>query len=343
MPGPETRKPSRCPRASWLITSEMLTRCFAQADVDRIAGATESRLPQTDALTDEAQMDAIAGAELIITGWGTRPVTPAMLDAAPDLGLMCHSAGSVKHLVNEAFAERGIRVCSAASALAVGVAEFAFGLMLVSMKAAWQFNDATRTGAWQRDQQAAWIREPYGATVGIVGASLVGREMIRLCRNLDLGALLLCDPYITAEEAGALGTVKVELDELMRRSDVVSLHTPATDETRNLINAANLSLLKDNAIFINTARGMCVDEGALIPELQSGRIMAFLDVTNPEPPEAGSPLYSLPNCILTPHIAGAVKENTHRQGRLVADQVEAFVGGGALPSEVDLAQLDHLA
>ena len=177
----------------------------------------------------------------------------------------------------------------------------------------------------------------------MIGASLVGREMLRLCRNLELGALLVFDPYISQEEAATLGAEKVELDDLMRRADVVSLHTPGIEACRGIVNAANLALLKDHAILINTARGMCVDEKALIAELTTGRLFACLDVTDPEPPEPDSPLFSAPNCILTPHIAGAIKENTLRQGALVADAIESFVAGRPLRHEVDLGQLHRLA
>jgi phosphoglycerate dehydrogenase-like enzyme len=256
---------------------------------------------------------------------------------------MCHSAGSIKHLINGSFKERGIRVCSAAAALAVGVAEFAFGMMLVSMKRAWDYRDATRRGEWDSSKSIDRVREPFGATVGVIGASLVGREMLRLCRGLDLGARLVYDPYISHDEAIALGAEKVELDELMRRSDVVSLHTPAIEACRCIINARNLALLKENAIVINTSRGMCIDEAALIAELRQGRLFACLDVTDPEPPAADSPLFSLPNCVLTPHIAGAIKENTFRQGALVANEIEAYVAGRPLLREVDLNQLHRLA
>jgi len=327
-----------------LVTREMQARCFAENDLRRIGAATALQTAEADENTDQGQLAAIAGADIAVTGWGCRPLTEAMLDAAPELKLVCHSAGSVRGLVGAAqFQARGIRVCSARSALAVGVAEFCLGMMLVSMKAVWQLHGATSNGAWDRDAVMDRVREPFGATVGIVGASHVGREFIRLCRNLGLAAILVYDPYVTADEARALGGEKVELDELMRRSDVVSLHTPATEACRHLINAQNLALLKDGAIFINTARGMCVDETALVAELETGRIVACLDVTDPEPPEPDSPLYRLPNCILTPHVAGAVKENTFRQGRLVADQVEAFVAGRPPPGEIDLTEFEHLA
>jgi len=332
------------PKTVILLTRAMQEQCFAPEDLDRIAVLTTLDRAREDAIDVAWQEDAIRGAAIAVTGWGSHPITDAMLDAAPGLELLCHSAGSVRWLVDpDAFVSRGIRLCSARRALAVGVAEFVFGLMLVSMKAVWRFHAETSQGRWAHDAVLDFVREPYGAVVGIVGASCVGREMIRLCKMLALDAILLYDPYVDSKEAEALGVVKVELDELMRRSDVISLHTPAIDETRHIINAGNLALMKDHAIFINTARGMNVDEEALIAKLKEGRILACLDVTDPEPPQPDSPLYTLPNCILTPHVAGAIKENTLRQGKLVADQIEAFLAGRPMPGEIDFTLFDRLA
>lgn len=328
----------------FLISREMQSRCFSEEDLGRIRAIAATVEASCDECTDEFQMKAIRGADIAITGWGTLPMTSEILDAAPGLKLVCHSAGSVRHLIDvKAFLERQIRVCSARGALATGVAEFAFGMMLVSMKGVWALHTATGAGRWDRDAAMDWIREPFGATVGIVGASHVGREMIRLCRTLELAEILLYDPYVSAAEARAMGCEKAELDDLMLRSDVVSLHTPAIEECRHLVGARQLALMKDHAILINTARGMCLDEQALVAELEKGRLLACLDVTDPEPPPPDSPLYKLPNCILTPHVAGSVKENTLRQGREVADQIEAFMSGKEIPGEIDLARYDRLA
>ena len=133
-----------------LITREMQARCFADRDLDRIAGITDLQAAAVDEMDDSRQLDLVEGADIAVTGWGTCPITDEMLDRAPGLRLMCHSAGSVKHLVSETFAARGIRVSSARGALARGVAEFAFGMMLVSMKAVWQYHGATLTGQWKR-------------------------------------------------------------------------------------------------------------------------------------------------------------------------------------------------
>jgi phosphoglycerate dehydrogenase-like enzyme len=332
------------PRASVLISRQMLQDCFLEEDIQDLTELTDLRTPDTDQVTDEWQKEAMAGADIVITGWGSRRLTDDMLDAAPDLKLVCHSAGSIKGIYNPSMRERGIRVMSAAAANSQTVAEFAFGMMIVSMKGVWQYHADTMQGIWSRGRSIDWVREPFGATVGIIAASISGRGLIDLCHKLPLKEILVYDPYITEQEATALGARKASLEELMRESDVVSLHAPNIPETRHMINAENLAMMKDKAIFINTARGACVDEEALIAELQKGRILACLDVTAPkEPPEEGSPLYSLPNCILTPHIAGDIKESRQLQGRSVRDNIAAYLSGRSMPHEVNLEIIDRLA
>jgi phosphoglycerate dehydrogenase-like enzyme len=331
------------PKTVVLLTREMQAKVFSEHHLARLTELVDLVPAQRDQISAEWQQSAMKDAEIIITGWGTEPISDAMLDAAPGLRLMCHSAGSIKHLVSDTFAARGIGVTSAAPALAVGVAEFAFGLMLMSMKAVWACVAATNQGKWDRESVMDWICEPHDATVGIIAASTVGRELIRLCKTLSLKATLLHDPFVSDEEAARLGVELVTLDELMRRADVVHLCAPNVPATHHMINAEMLALLRDKAIFINTSRGALVDEAALIAELEKGRIFACLDVTDPEPPEPGSPLYTLPNCILTPHIAGAVKQNIRRQGDSVVEQIEAFVAGQPLPCKVPLEKLDILA
>lgn len=331
------------PRTVVLLTREMQHKVFSEQHLARLGELVALVPADRDEITPDWQQSAMGGAEIIITGWGSHAISDAMLDTAPGLQLMCHSAGSIKHLVSETFAARGIRVTSAAPALAVGVAEYAFGLMLMSMKAVWACVAATNRGEWEREAVIDWICEPYGATVGIVAASNVGRELIRLCKTLSLESILLYDPFVSEEEAQRLGVERVPLEELMRRSDVVQLCAPNIPATHHMINAEMLALLRDKAVFINTSRGAVVDEAALVAELEKGRLLACLDVTDPEPPETGSPLYRLPNCILTPHIAGAVKQNIRRQGESVVEQIEAFAAGRPMPCEVALERLDVLA
>lgn len=330
------------PIATMLITRPMQEKMFAPEDLSRLAEFVELRPAGKEEMTEAIQAESLVGAEIAITGWGTLPITEAMLQGCPDLRLICHSASSVRSLVTDAVRQRPIRVSTARQANGRGVAEFAFAQMLLSMKATWQFIRGTQEGNWIAEGAADWICEPYGATVGIIGASAVGRDMIRLCKTLPLGALLLCDPYVPQDEAHALGVELTLLEDLLRRSDVVSLHAPATEETRHMFNAETLALMKERAIFINTARGALVDEAALIAELEKGRLLACLDVTDPEPPAPGSPLWTLPNCILTPHIAGSLKENCHGHGFQVVQDIAAYVAGRPLLHELPMSRFEQM-
>jgi phosphoglycerate dehydrogenase-like enzyme len=139
--------------------------------------------------------------------------------------------------------------------------------------------------------------------------------------------ILLHDPYLDAAGAGALGARKVELDDLARRADIVSLHAPALLETYQMMNRERLALMKEGATLINTARGWLVDGAALEDELKSGRLYAVIDTTEPEVLPAESPLYDLPNVFLTPHIAGAMGTETRRLGTLAIDEIERYARG----------------
>ena len=182
----------------------------------------------------------------------------------------------------------------------------------------------------------------YRRTVGIVGASRIGRRVIELLRHFDY-RILLYDPLVGPEGAAALGAEKADLDPLMARSDIVSLHAPSLPETRHMIDARRLSLMKEGATLINTARGALVDEAALIDRLKTGAIHAVIDVTDPEVPEASSPLYDLPNVFLTPHIAGAIGLERTRLGEMAVDEIARFVAGRPLDFEIRKADLERIA
>src|SRR5690606_6699201 len=140
---------------------------------------------------------------------------------------------------------------------------------------------------------------------GLVGASRIGRRVARMLEGFDF-TVLVSDPFVRPGDPILAGAELVDLDTLMARSDVVSIHAPSLPSTRAMIGSEQLALMQDGASLLNAARGAVVDEGALIAELESGRIHAVIDVTDPEIPEPGSPLYQLPNVFLTPRLAGAV-------------------------------------
>ena len=153
----------------------------------------------------------------------------------------------------------------------------------------------------------------------------------------------LYDPFVSAHEARGLGVEKAELEPLLAWSDLVSIHAPSLPETRHLLDARRLGLLRDGAVLINTARGALIDQQALIGELETGRISAVLDVTDPDVLPEDSPLYALPNVLLTPHIAGALGNERQRFGRLVTNEIERFIRGEPLQHAIDAAGLARQA
>ena len=299
--------------------------------------------PGDEPASKQDLLAVLAGAEACITSWGVAPLDADVVAAAPRLGHLAHMGGSVKRFVSTAVWERGIRVTSASVALARDVAETTLGLMIVGRKRIWPLGSHVRDGGW-RDSPVwdRWdARELSRSTVGLIGVGNVGRHVIELLAGFET-TVLVADPYLGDDEARRLGVERVELAELMDRCDVVSIHAPANDETRHMIGAELLGRLSDGAVLINTARGSIIDEAALIDELATGRIFAFLDVTDPEPPAPDSPLRRLDNVVVTPHIAGCI-ENCHRMGEFAVEEVRRYLAGEPAINEVRPDMLDRIA
>jgi phosphoglycerate dehydrogenase-like enzyme len=294
-------------------------------------------------ITDFARAPvALAGADVLLTGWGCPRIDATVLDRMPRLRLVAHAAGTVKGHVDPVCWERGVQVTTAASANAVPVVEFALAQILLAGKDLLGATARYAAGAPRPAHEGEPLVGNYGRVVGIIGASTIGRGVLERLRTFDL-RLLLADPTVTAEEAGRLGAELVPLDTLMARSDVVSLHAPLLPGTVGMVGAAQLAALRDGATFINTARGPIVDHQALRRELVSGRISAMLDVTDPEPLEPGDELFGLPNVLLTPHIAGSMGNELHRMAALALDEVERLAAGVPLRHPVRLEDLARMA
>ncbi|MBP2414725.1 phosphoglycerate dehydrogenase-like enzyme [Arthrobacter stackebrandtii] len=270
-----------------------------------------SREPMTE-FTSPQSLALLAEAEALITGWGTAMIDAAVLDAAPNLRYILHSAGTVKYHVGEACWERGIQVSTAADANSVPVAEYTVAMVILANKRVLQVGRKVHA---QRTMVHAEAEFPslgnYNKRVGIIGASKIGRHVMRLLAQYEL-EVVLADPFVSDAEATALGASKVTLEELCATSDVVSLHAPSLPSTRNMINAELIAGFKSGATFINTARGEIVDQDALLARIQRGDLYAVLDVTTPWdlPPDSG--LFTHPNVLLTPHMAGSLGTELER-------------------------------
>ncbi|MFD4026618.1 hydroxyacid dehydrogenase [Streptomyces sp. NPDC058576] len=285
------------------------------------------------------RVPGLAAVEILITSWGCPPLDDAVLDRMPALKAVVHAAGSVKHHVTEACWDRGLLISTAAAANAVPVAEYTLAAILFANKRVLEIGGLYREHRGALDWAAHYPGlGNYRRTVGLVGASLVGRRVLELLRPHDFD-VLLSDPHLDEAAARSMGARLVELDDMLAVSDVVSLHAPALPETHHLLDARRLSLLRDGATLVNTGRGSLIDTEALTAEAQSGRIHAVLDVTEPEVLPAASPLYSLPNVLLTPHIAGSLGGELERITRSALDEVERYCAGREFAYPVTRAAL----
>ena len=287
--------------------------------------------------------DALRRAEVVFTGWGTPSLTP-LAEWTPQtfaVRLIAHTAGTVKSLIPRDGLERGLLVTHAAESLAESVAEFTIGAIIMARR---QFvPSVNRLKAGQPRLPLARMRELGGSTVGVIGASSIGRRVMRLLAPWDV-TILLYDPYCPPPVAAEHGATPVSLDELMRRSDVVTLHAPVTPETIGMLGAAEFGAMKEGALFVNTARGRLIDPDALLAELRRGRIDALLDVTDPtEPLPPDSPFFALENCVVAPHMAAITVEARQRQSRYTVEETLRFLRGEPLRYEVTRARWDTMA
>ncbi|MZD08707.1 hydroxyacid dehydrogenase [Streptomyces sp. SID5785] len=284
--------------------------------------------------------EVLAEAELLVSGWGCPRLTAEVLAGAPRLRAVLHAAGTVKELVSEAVWERGIAVSSAADANAGPVVAYTVALITLAARRTLSMAAGYRTGWPDHTLRSGGD----GLTVGIVGASRIGRGVIdRLVRSDANYRILLSDPYVSHAEARSLGAERVDLPGLCRRSAVVSVHAPLLPGTTGLLSEQMLALLPDGAAVINTARGPIVDTEALTRACASGRLDAYLDVTDPEPLPPGHPLRSLPNVLLTPHIAGAQGSEVRRLGEYAVAETARWLAGEPLRGRVTRDALARLA
>lgn len=311
-------------RAAFAMATRTARQVLHPAAVERIAAAVDI---DPDVVLDGFDRADLADVELLITGWGCAPISADVLAAAPRLRAIVHTAGTVRNHVTEECWERGIVVSSAAAANAVPVAEYAVAMILLAGKRVPEIARWFRAERVQQDWNALFPEAGnYRATVGLLGASLIGRRVADLLRPFDL-EVLLHDPYVADTEVRGLGAEPVGLDEVFARSGVVSLHAPLLRETTGMVDARLLTLMRDGATLLNTARGGLVDHAALEREVLSGRLRAVLDVTTPEPLPAGSPLWDCDGVLITPHVAGSKGNELRRLADAAADEVERWAAG----------------
>jgi (S)-sulfolactate dehydrogenase len=275
------------------------------------------------ALADRSDelLNRIAGARALIVRNRTQ-VRGNLLDAGKRLRVIGRLGVGLDNIDVEACRARGIRVIPAIGANNIAVAEYVIAAMLILVRGAYAANPAMLAGEWPRNRLMGG--EVYGRTLGLVGFGGIAREVAARARPLGLQVQAF-DPALGGEDAlwQEHGVAPVaSLDELLRSSDIVSLHVPLTDETHHLIDADALERMRPGAILINAARGGVVDDAALAAALHTGHLEgAALHVFEVEPLPADSVYRDVSNVLLTPHIAGVTQESNSRVSRMIAEAV----------------------
>lgn len=329
-----------------MMDQEMYRRAFTQEDLEFLHTFAEfvNEPPYPDKMDTEYMKANLKDAEACFTCWGTPSFTKEVLDCAPNLRVILHGAGTPKAFVTDEVWKRGIRVATAAPVIAIDVAETALGGIIYMQKHFCRFDRIMRDRLWGTKAKANEMdvvnrekptmkRLNWLLTVGVVGASHVGKNMIRLLKPFGVKTLLY-DPCISESMARELGVELVSLEELMKVSDVVTVHAPKLDSTNKMITAEHLKSMKDGALFVNTSRGTVVDQDALTKELKTGRISAYLDVYEEEPLSTESELLDLENVLLTPHISGGHTVNGgYERGNYIVNQLYKYCCTGDLYNE----------
>ncbi len=317
--------------------------------IHRVYGADEQRTlrkachiiePVIDLLCFDKHLDALAEVEVIFTTWMMPRLESHHLDRMPALRAVFFAAGSVKSFA-EPLLERNIVLVSARKVNAIPTAEFAFAQILLSMKGCF------RNQREYRNPESIYLayRGPgnYDESVALLGMGAVGSHLAGLLKPVDV-RVLAYDPFLSEARAAALGVELVSLEEAFSRGFVVSNHMPYLPETEGILTADLFALMQPNATFINTARGGIVDQPGMIDVLMKRPdIQALLDVSNPEPPENDSPLFSMPNVFLTAHMAGAINNEVRRLGRACVQEFQAWERGQTLEHAVTMEEVSCMA
>ncbi len=287
----------------------------------------------------------VSGADIIITSWGSPKIDRSVLNAAPDLKFVFHAAGSIKSVLDMDVMKNGVRVSSASGVLGRNVAVTAFGLILSSVKKIPWWNEFIKGEKdWRGNKKLLqYTEEISGVNTGVISMSIVGKNLVSLLKNVT-DNIFVYDPYWSEENILKSGGKKVEgLHEIAEKCDIIALCAPLLKATEGMLDKKFFLKMKDGAVLINTARGALIDEAALIEELRKERIFACLDVTNPEPPSPESPLRSLKNVVLSPHLAGLVNSGLGDIGKFCAAEIKRFISGEPLLNEITVGKLDITA
>ena len=281
-----------------------------------------------DDTTEQQLTERIQGADIIVTK--EMPVSAEMIQRFPEsVKLICEAGTGYNNIDLKAAGQRGITVCNIPAYSTERVAHTAI-MMILNLSSAMQVQ-MKMLACGNHDNFTRNLQVPHvevnGKTLGIIGAGHIGRKVIQIAQALDMNILV----YTRTPREDEKGIHYVSLEELLKNSDYISMHCPLTESTKHMINKESLSLMKPSAFIINTSRGALIDETALIEALENGTIAgAGLDVQETEPPEENSPLYTMDQVLLTPHMGWKGLETRQRLVSILADNIKQFMEGNPI-------------
>jgi phosphoglycerate dehydrogenase-like enzyme len=323
------------PTVAILLTPAMRKQLIPARAEAKLAEYATVTAPAEGELAADTLPRLIGNARAVVTGWGTPPISEALLATHNDLKLVAHAAGSVRHLVPFAAIEEG-RLAVTHSAIHIGeaVCEYVMAHIFSFLRHPAELDAGMKAGEPWLELRARLLGRLLGEqTVGLVGAGYIGRMLTRQLKAFN-ARVLMHDPFLSPADAKAMDVELASISDVFSESDIVSLHVPSLPETRHMIGKQQLAQLKDGALFINTARGAIVDEKALIEALGENRFTAVLDVYEKEPLANDSPFRLIPNARIAPHAAGHTHETYRRQGAAAVDEVCRFLAGEPFHHEV---------
>jgi glyoxylate reductase len=319
-----------------------VTRIIPNAGFRLLEEACEVRLwreelpPTADELAEFLR--GCAGALTLLTD----EIDGEVLDREPQLRVVSNFAVGYDNVDVPAATARGVAVCNTPGVLTETTADATWALLMAAARRTVEGVDYVRAGKWQTWGPMLLLgQDVHHATLGIVGFGRIGKEVAKRARGFDM-RVLAYDVHRDEAAANELGVAFVELDDLLREADFVTLHVALTDETRQLIDGRALELMKATAVLVNAARGPVVDTDALVAALRDGQIFAAgLDVTDPEPLPADHPLLSLPNATVVPHTASGTVATRNQMADLAARNLLAVLRGERPPQIVNPEVLER--
>jgi phosphoglycerate dehydrogenase-like enzyme len=312
--------------------SELLRVIFRPKTLQKLESLTQVDWIEQDKEYTSADLARdIEDYDACITGWGSPKFTNEVLCKAARLKFIGHTAGTLVPIVDESVFDLGITIVNANTPLAYSTAECTMALMIAG---AWNITDyarSLRAGQWRTNSDT--VMGLTRQTVGLIGFGEISKEMIRLLKPYNC-KILLCSKACSPQKARELGVTLCSLEELLSNSMIISLHNTLTDATRGMLGKAQLDLIKDGALLVNTARAAIINEAALVETLKTGRISAVLDVFEKEPLHPDHPLLSLSNVVCVPHIGGFSSYWKSQLAQTVVDQLGNWQQGLPLEGKV---------